>query len=114
MYCCQENRPPSISMQDQVYALENSEFQLPFNVSDPEGYPLGYSYRFDKTISSVSVDKQQQLVKISVKESGRVMLIVSDYEGLEDNHTIEIIAIASSPCSCQNGGKKHYIPAVTI
>ncbi len=97
---------------DRFYALENSEFQLPFNATDPEGYPLTYKSFPDRNISSVSFDKRQNLVTISVKGSGRVSLNVRDYGSLEDNHTIEIVTIpwsswSSLPCNCENGGRKH-------
>ena len=104
--CFQENRPPYISMPDLYYALKNSEFQLVLNATDPEGYPLRYSYLSNTTISSVSVDQKRKLVKISVKESGRVSLKVRDYGGIERIHTINVITI---PCSCENGGRDRYI-----
>ncbi|CAB4002965.1 onco -induced transcript 3 -like [Paramuricea clavata] len=97
-----ENRPPYINMHDRYFALKDSEFQLVINATDPEGYPLRYNYLSNTTISSVSVDQNRKLVKISVKESGRVSLTVRDYGGLKYIHTIEVVTIS---CSCKNGGK---------
>ena len=93
-------------MPDLYYALKNSEFQLVLNATDPEGYPLRYSYLSNTTISSVSVDQKRKLVKISVKESGRVSLKVRDYGGIERIHTIKVVTIS---CSCKNGGRHRYI-----
>ncbi|CAB3992277.1 Hypothetical predicted protein, partial [Paramuricea clavata] len=96
---CLENRPPYISMPEQYYAFENSVFQLEFNATDPEGYPIQYrSYLRNKTVSSVLVDRKR--IKISVKKSGRVSLKVRDYGGLAYIHTIKVVTIS---CRCKNG-----------
>ena len=97
----QENRPPYISMPHRYYALEDSTFELVFSATDPEGYPIRYSYLSNTTVSSISINQKRKLVSISVKKSGSVSLKVKDYGGREDIHTIEIVTI---PCKCQNTG----------
>ena len=84
------------------YALEDSMFELMFNATAPEGYPMDYSYLSNTTVSKVSIDQQRKTVSISVKKSGSVSLKIEDYEDLEDIHTIEIVTI---PCNCRNRGK---------
>jgi hypothetical protein len=88
------------------YALEDSQFELMFNATDPEGYPIRYSYLSNTTVSKVSIDQQRKIVRISVKKSGSVSLKAKDYGGLEDIHTINIV---TEPCQCQNEGTKHYL-----
>ena len=102
--CFQENRPPYISMPNRYYAFENSEFQLVFNATDPEGYVMHYSYDPNTDLESASVDQNRKVVTFSVKRSTRVSLNVMDYGGLKDNHSVEIISL---PCSCRNAGNKH-------
>lgn len=89
-------------MSHRYYALKNSKFQLPFTAFDPEGYPMRYSYLSNTTIESVSIDHKRKLVNISVKESGSVSLKVTDYEGLEYIHTVEIVTLR---CICENAGE---------
>ena len=91
-------------MSNRYYVLKNSEFQLVYNATDPEGYPMSYSYMASKTINSTSVDQKQKFLKASLKESQNITLNVRDYGDLRAMHTVEIIAI---PCSCHNGGRNN-------
>ena len=87
-------------MPDRYYVLENSEFYLVYNATDPEGYPMTYDFT-TKYISSISPpNENRKLLKLN--ETRNISLLVTDYGDLKAVHTVEIVTI---PCSCQNGGR---------
>ena len=90
-------------MPDRYYVLKDSEFQLVYNATDPEGYPMSYSYMANKN-SSISLNENRKLLNISLSESQNMTLKVSDYGDLETMHAVEIVTI---PCDCQNGGSNN-------
>ena len=89
-------------MPDRLYALENSEWQIVINATDPEGYLMHYEYLRNKTVKSVSINNE--IATIHVTQSGNLSLRVTDRQKLKSApHTIEIVALK---CRCQNKGER--------
>lgn len=89
-------------MPDRIYAYENSKIQLIFNATDPEGYPMHYSYN-SSTMRNISLDETQEpvLLNVFVTKSGALTLKVTEVrvsEKLKAYHTIEFVAV---PRVCQ-------------
>ena len=107
-----ENRPPFITMPSQFYAYENSKFELFFNATDPEGYPLKYHFEFlNANASNDTITNNGPRMSVTISEantSRRIRSKVTDLagSGVTTKHIIEIVV---RPCPCKNGGEMRQV-----
>ena len=107
-----ENRPPFITMPSQFYAYENSKFELFFNATDPEGYPLDYHFEFlNASASNDTITKNGSRMSVTISEANKSRRILSEVTDLADRRvtTKHIIEIVVRPCPCKNGGEMRQV-----